>query len=496
MEWKSIPAFPQYQASAGGQLRRGDKIKVLSVGDKGYHVAFVGGRPRRVSRLVANAFLDFDFYSPLLTIDHIDRDTLNDAVSNLRVATAAVQASNRDMTNIAKGKRIPVQQLDKNTGAVIAVHASVQDASRAIHKGNGGAGAICNVINGKSKSAYGYRWMYVAQDADASYDDEEWREFEDVFVSSRGRIKRKTVSGYRLYSIEDFGKDGRYAIATIKGRRWPVHRLMAVVFLDLGMDDNRRVAFKDGDPTNLVIDNIDVIGASRGPAGVLIDPAYIAGMVDGDGSINVSKVGAADKQGYLLKVELSQCNEAYIHELNAFFGNTGKVYGDARTDKYTKETNFALRFCGIAAKPVLEIIAAHGIIKSAQAELALYFLRLPRKNSATEKEAVRLRMKELNHDKAAYEKQWDRMSAAYIAGLFDAEGHVHDSTDDNGKRRTYVKITQKSDTRVLDRIRDFYGMGRVTDGCCWKIYSRADIAAFRESVRSYLMLKLAALCAV
>lgn len=55
MEWKSIPAFPQYQASAGGQLRRGDKIKVLSVGDKGYHVAFVGGRPRRVSRLVANA---------------------------------------------------------------------------------------------------------------------------------------------------------------------------------------------------------------------------------------------------------------------------------------------------------------------------------------------------------------------------------------------------------------------------------------------------------
>lgn len=78
-------------------------------------------------------------------------------------------------------------------------------------------------------------------------------------MSDKGRIKRKTVSGYRVYGIEDYGKDGRYAIATIKGRRWPVHRLMAVVFLGLDIDDSRRVAFKDGDATNLILGNIEIV---------------------------------------------------------------------------------------------------------------------------------------------------------------------------------------------------------------------------------------------
>lgn len=496
-EWRSIPAFPEYQASSAGRLRRGDKLKLLSVDDKGYHMAFVAGRPRRVSRLVASAFLGFEFYSPILSVDHIDRNTLNDDVSNLRVATAAVQAANRDMTNIAKGKRLPVEQLDKATGAVVATHVSVQEAARAISKGNGGASAICNAVNGKSKSAYGYRWKYADQAAPEN-DDEEWRQFEDVWLSDRGRIKRKTVSGSRIYAIEDYGKDGRYAIATVKGRRWPVHRLMAVVFLDLPQDDTRRVAFKDGDPTNLVLDNIEVHG---GPCATLAPsptfaPGYLAGMFDGDGSVNMSKVGAPGKQGYLLKAELSQCNEAFLKNVNAFFGNTGKLYADSRTDKYTKETNHTLRFCGVAAKPVLEIIASHGIIKSTQAALALDFLDLPRVNAGGAKEAVRQRMKELNCDKAAYDKPWERMSAAYVAGLFDAEGHVHDATDATGKRRMYVKITQKSDVRVLDRIRDFYGTGAVADGCCWKIYSRADIDRFRDSVLPHLKLKLAVLCGV
>lgn len=150
--------------------------------------------------------------------------------------------------------------------------------------------------------------MYVAQDADASYDDEEWREFEDVFVSSRGRIKRKTVSGYRIYSIEDFGKDGRYAIATIKGRRWPVHRLMAVVFLDLGMDDNRRVAFKDGDPTNLVIDNIE-IAATATPSDER-EQARPVGQWTHDGSTMLNRFASVQEAARALKIDASNIYKA------------------------------------------------------------------------------------------------------------------------------------------------------------------------------------------
>ena len=395
------------------------------------------------------------------------------------------------MANIAKGKRIPVQQLDKITGAVVATHVSVQEASRAIDKGNGGAGAICNVINGKSKSAYGYRWRYVAQDDDdASADDgEEWKQFEDVFVSTKGRIKRKTVSGYRVYGVADYCKDGRYAIAMVKGRRWPVHRLMAVVFMDFDEDDERRVGFKDGDATNLLIDNIEVLGLAAPIAGGDMDPAYIAGMFDGDGSINVSKVGPHGKEGYLLKVELSQCNEAFLRDMNSSLGGAGKMYRDARTAKYTRETNGTLRFCGQAAAGVLHLLAQHAVIKAEQARVALRFIDLSRRGTGADKEIIRARMKELNADKTAYDKPWDRICPAYIAGLFDAEGNAYLSVDGDMKRRQYVKITQKSDPEILHRITVHLGYGMVREGCRWKIYSSEHVASFWATVAPHLRIK-------
>lgn len=308
-EWKTVPAFPAYEASSAGRLRRNGKLKVLSVDDKGYHVAFVAGKRRRVSRLIANAFLGFDFHSPILTVDHINRDTLNDAITNLRVATPAMQSANRDFSNLAKGKRMPVEQIDKTTGDIIAVHESVQEASRVIGKGNGGAGAICNVINGKSKSAYGYLWRYVIQDT-ADKDDEDWKPFEDVFVSSKGRIKRKTVSGYRVYDIDDYGKDGRYAAATVKGRRWPVHRLMAVVFMELDVNDKRRVGLKDGNPTNLCVDNLEIVEVESPPPTAQHKQIRPVGQWSFDGTMLLNRFESVNQAARVLKLDASSISKA------------------------------------------------------------------------------------------------------------------------------------------------------------------------------------------
>ena len=57
-----------------------------------------------------------------------------------------------------------------------------------------------------------------------------------------------------------------------------------------------------------------------------MDPAYIAGVFDGDGSISVSVVGPPGKKGYLLKVELTQCDIEYLGCINTAVGGGGKIY--------------------------------------------------------------------------------------------------------------------------------------------------------------------------
>jgi hypothetical protein len=352
---------------------------------------------------------------------------------------------------------IPVEQLDRKTGEVVAQYKSVRDAAIAIGK-VGGHGNINNAANGKVKSVYGYMWRYVLNDDADADDTEQWKPFGSVEVSSRGRIKRFTVSG------QSFVSEFRTKV-TINNVAWTINDLVNHVFHECHMNADNRVS-----------------------SAVNLDPRYIAGMFDGDGSINISKVGPAGKQGYLLKAEISQCNEAFLNTVNASLGGTGKVYKDSRESKYLGETSWTLRFCGKAAKPLLDIIATHGIIKAKQAHLALKFLDLPRMGAKDAKEQARLAMSALNADKS-YEKPMSHMNEPYIAGLFDAEGNVFCSVDEKGKKRMYVKITQKSDPAVLQRITDYLGYGTVSEESRWKIYSRENIAAFHVAMATYLHIK-------
>lgn len=221
----------------------------------------------------------------------------------------------------------------------------------------------------------------------------------------------------------------------------------------------------------------------------MLSDAYVAGFFDGDGSINISKVGPVGKQGYLLKAEMSQCNHDFLTLINARFGHQGKLYADPRREKYTGETNWCLRFCGKSASAVLAVIQRDGVIKAEQARIALQFLDLPRVGSSSQKERLRLIMKDLNRDKTAYDKPWNRINAPWIAGLFDAEGNAYVSTDASNKTRMYVKITQKSDPDVLHRIRDYFGFGTVTEVYRWKIYSASNIAVFHRATAEYARVK-------
>lgn len=91
--WNEIPGFDSYYASIYGEIlsmrNRDPVVLKQSIDSKGYWVVNVGGRVRRVHRLVGAAFLGLNLDDPSENILHIDDDPKNNNIYNLRVGTHA-----------------------------------------------------------------------------------------------------------------------------------------------------------------------------------------------------------------------------------------------------------------------------------------------------------------------------------------------------------------------------------------------------------------------
>lgn len=259
--WKPVPEFPLYECSADGSIRniKTGLVKLQSTDDKGYRVVDLAApdgthKVVKVHRLIAMAHLPD--YDRAKTVDHINRCKDDNRADNLRIVDMSVQNFNRDMENFGKGKSMAIYQLDKVTGEIVDVHDSCHKAAADIGK-PGGGGNINRVCNGQLKAAYGYRWSFVPTEK-AEMEGEEWKAFEDVLVSTHGRIRSTAATVTVTNDVTDYGKDGRYRIKTIKGRKWGVHRLMAHLFLDMPDDGTHDVILKDGNPDNLHVSNLEV----------------------------------------------------------------------------------------------------------------------------------------------------------------------------------------------------------------------------------------------
>ena len=93
--WRKITNYPNYKISNWGNCKRKEILKIDLRKGYAYVVLYNNGIPKKYSihRLVAETFIEN--IDNKYSVDHIDRNILNNHVSNLRWATMEEQCKNK-----------------------------------------------------------------------------------------------------------------------------------------------------------------------------------------------------------------------------------------------------------------------------------------------------------------------------------------------------------------------------------------------------------------
>lgn len=184
--------------------------------------------------------------------------------------------------------------------------------------------------------------------------------------------------------------------------------------------------------------------------------AYIAGLIDGDGTICITQWRRKDRPSPRYRVVLSVTNtskaimdwlKSTVNAGNIFYE---KPYIAKRKQKYRWNLAQGL------IKPLLEEIRPYLIVKAHRADLALAFYSNPDHKAAWNDSRT---LGDL-----PYTSESPVMSAAYAAGFIDAEGSIelHCSNRNRGRKRPGYNIGLRVvniDPRPLAQLQQYFGVG-------------------------------------
>lgn len=209
-----------------------------------------------------------------------------------------------------------------------------------------------------------------------------------------------------------------------------------------------------------------------------LDPSYLAGFIDGDGSIYVC-------DNLSLQITITQCEYNVLLIINNHFNNIGNIYSyDKKNNKILTDVDdddqlpkddiekinkkfgqrniYNLRFTGLCCKPVLEYIKDFIVIKHKQCKYALEYTSYIRKKRTDKKIETKDIIKSLNNN-TTKQLKCNRINETYICGLFDAEGCVR--ADGYNTLKSYngsIKISQLKYPDVLHCVNDYLdNIGRI-----------------------------------
>ena len=259
--WKPIKGFERYHVSSFGQVKNSKTERIMKPYKQGGYlsVTIVGSSIRSkflVHRLVAFAFVGEEVQGQ--TVDHIDRNTENNVVTNLRWATVDEQNENRKKRKISCHGR-PIWKCDMDTGEKMELFQTLRLAaestdSRSVNPKS----TICAAARGRTKSAFGFKWVY--EDAEV-IKGEEWKPLhpdlvrgqKGYFISSEGRVENR-----KGRILKPFAGSSGYTHHCIHPHVFAAHRLVALAFLEVA-PGRHFVNHKDGDKTNCRLSNLEFV---------------------------------------------------------------------------------------------------------------------------------------------------------------------------------------------------------------------------------------------
>ena len=223
-------------------------------------------------------------------------------------------------------------------------------------------------------------------------------------------------------------------------------------------------------------------------------PAYLAGLIDGDGCIFIRKI----QNGYQSGISLAQSRTNILQIIRYHFGGSitsslnrnnqleDKFNEDNFYHKHTKRNQYNLVIRSNEYMVILEYIKDHFQIKANKIHNLYEFSKfVDRPGFAEEKE----RLYHVHENKMpSLDFAMPSMSIAYIQGLFDAEGCFY--IDQKNIHKYYISITQKQNPLILGQIQAFFGFGKIDKAnTVYRVTGKSDCLDFIRQVKAELIVK-------
>jgi NUMOD3 motif/LAGLIDADG endonuclease len=211
-------------------------------------------------------------------------------------------------------------------------------------------------------------------------------------------------------------------------------------------------------------------------------PSYVAGFIDGDGTIYIRKIN----KGYQSGISISQCRTNVLQVLQNHFGGSINATGNRNDntvnkmnergyyDKSNRRNQFNLVVRSNEYMLLMNYVKDSLIHKKHKIDSLYEFYKLV---DIPNKEKDK-RILYDNHSNIPHTYNFHCINIEYISGLFDAEGCVYINKT---CKSAYISIVQKSNVDLLHHICSFLGYGNVRN-YSYYITSKSDCLQFIAQV--------------